>query len=279
MFGRKGRVVEIRAFIPQVLPASMPSLADGAPEAPAGTIFVKAAQGGFAVPPRRFTLHFGRAALDVEVPIGAGDRYVSRLHGVFTCDGTHWWLRNEGRLPIQMLGKEPLLRGHEILMTAGYSPLTIETPHRRSYWIEVHVVGFPSAAGDTDSQASTISTASCRVYDLSATERLVITALAQRYLRQERYPQPVSWKQVADDVSRADPQRIWKAKTAERIVEGVRKRLSKGRRPIPGLLCEDGIGQPVGNTLNHNLIQALLKTVTLLPQDLHLLGEQESTDE
>jgi hypothetical protein len=35
------------AFIPQVLPASMPSLADRVPEAPAGTIFVKAAQGGF----------------------------------------------------------------------------------------------------------------------------------------------------------------------------------------------------------------------------------------
>jgi hypothetical protein len=265
--------VEIRAFIPQVLPASMPSLADRVPEAPAGTIFVKAAQGGFAVPPRKFTLHFGRAALDVEVPVGAGDQYVSRLHGIFTCDGTHWWLRNEGRLPIQMLGEEPLLRGHEILMTAGYSPLTIETPRRRSYWIEVHVTGSPSAAGDADSQVSTIRS---RVYDLSPAERLVITALAQRYLRQERYPQPVAWKQVADDVSRADPQRKWTDKSAEHIVAGVRKRLSKGRRPIPGLLREDGIGEPVGNTLNHNLIQALLLDATLLPEDLHLLGEGET---
>ena len=266
-------------FIPHVLPASMPSLAHEAPEAPPGTIFVKAAQGGFAVPPRKFTLHFGRAALDVEVPVGTGDRYVSRLHGVFTCDGTHWWLRNEGRIPIQMPGQEPLLRGHEILMNSGYSPLTLKTPHRRSYWIEVRVAGFPSAAGDTDSQASTISTASSRVYDLSATERLVITALAQRYLRRERFPQPVSWKQVADDVSQADPQRIWNAKTAGRVVEGVRERLSKGPYPIPGVLCDDGIGQPVGNTLNHNLIQALLETLTLLPQDLYLLGGEEAADE
>jgi hypothetical protein len=272
-------VVEIRAFIPQVLPASMPSLAHGAPEAPAGTIFVKAAQGGFAVPPRKFTLHFGRAALDVEVPVGAGDRYVSRLHGVFTCDGAHWWLRNEGRLPIQMPGQEPLLRRHEILMTAGYSPLTIETPHRRSYWIEVHVAGFPPPDGDADSQASTISTVSSRVYDLSATERLVITALAQRYLRQERYPQPVSWKQVADDVSRADPRRECTPKGAAHIVAAVRRRLSGGRHPIPGPLSEDEIGEPVGNTLNHNLIQALLKGVTLLPQDLYLLGEEEAANE
>jgi hypothetical protein len=249
----------------------MPSLAGGVPEAPAGTIFVKAAKGGFAVPPRKFTLHFGRSTLNVEVPVGVGDRYVSRLHGVFTCDGAQWWLRNEGRLPIQMLGEEPLLRGHEILMTAGYTPLTIKTPDRRSYWIEVHVVGFPSAAGDADSQVSTVRS---RVHDLSPAERLVITALAQRYLRQDRYPQPVAWKQVADDVSQAHPRRMWTAKSAEHIVAEVRKRLSEGRRPIPGLLREDGIGEPVGNTLNHNLIQALLKDATLLPEDLYLLGEE-----
>jgi hypothetical protein len=272
VFARKGKIVEIQAFIPQVLPASMPSLADGMPEAPPGTILVKAAQGGFAVPPRKFTLHFGRSTLDVHVPVGAGDQHVSRLHGVFTCDGTQWWLRNEGRLPIQMLGEEPLLRGHEILMTAGYTPLTIETPRRRAYWIEVHVVGSPSATDDAGSQVSTLRSG---VYGLNPAERLVITALAQRYLRQERYPQPVSWKQVADDVSRAAPQRTWTVKIAEHIVAGVRKRLSEGRRPIPGLLREDWIGEPVGNTLNHNLIQALLKDATLLPEDLYLLGEEE----
>jgi hypothetical protein len=250
----------------------MPSLAGGVPEAPPGTILVKAAQGGFAVPPRKFTLYLGRSTLDVHVPVGAGDQYVSRLHGVFTCDGTQWWLRNEGRLPIQMLGEEPLLRGHEILMTSGYTPLTIETPRRRAHWIEVHVVGSPSAADDAGSQVSTLRSG---VYGLSPAERLVITALAQRYLRQERYPQPVSWKQVADDVSRADPQRTWTVKIAEHTVAGVRKRLSEGRRPIPGLLREDGIGEPVGNTLNHNLIHALLKDATLLPEDLYLLGEEE----
>lgn len=100
---------------------------------------MEAAHGGFAVPPRKFTLHFGRAALDIEVPVGAGDRYVSRLHGVFTCDGTHWWLRNEGRLPIQMLGQEPLLlRGYEILMTAGYSAPIAALPGAASAWLSSH---------------------------------------------------------------------------------------------------------------------------------------------
>jgi hypothetical protein len=180
----------------------MPSLADEVPKAPVGTIFVKATQGGFAVPPRKFTVYFGRAMLDVHVPVGGKDQYVSRLHGVFTCDGTQWWLRNEGGLPIQMLGEEPLLRGHEMPMRTGYTPLTIETPRRRSHWIEVHLIGSSLTGKDADSQASTIRS---DVYDLSPPERLVITALAQRYLLQERYPQPVAWKQVADDMSRADP--------------------------------------------------------------------------
>lgn len=268
--------MEPHEFVPHALPISMPCLADGVPEAPAGKIFVKAAQGGFAVPLRKFTLHFGRATLDVHVPVGTRDRYVSRRHGVFTCDGTQWSLRNEGHLPIQIPGEEPLLRGHEILMPTGYTPLTIETPRPRSHWIEVHVIGSSSTGDDAGSQAATLRS---DVYDLSPPERLVITALAQRYLRQERYPQPVTWKQVADDVSRADPQRTWTFKSVEHTVAGIRKRLSGGRRPIPGLLREDGIGEPVGNTLNHNLIQALLKDATLLPEDLYLLGEEEASGE
>lgn len=265
-------VVKNRRFVPHALPASLPSLADEVPEAPIGTIFVKAALGGFAVPLRKFTLHVGRATLDVHVPVGARDRYVSRLHGVFTCDGTQWWLRNEGRLPIQMLGEDPLLHGHEMPMPTGYTPLTIETPHPRSHWIEVHIIGASPTSDDADSQ---VSTSHSHVYELSPPEHLVITALAQRYLRQERNPQPVAWKQVAYDVSRAAPQRTWTVKTVEHTVAAVRKRLSGGRHPVPGLLREDGIGEPVGNTLNHNLIQALLKDATLLPEDLYLLGEEE----
>jgi hypothetical protein len=39
-------------------------------------------------------------------------------------------------------------------------------------------------------------------------------------------------------------------------------------------LREDGVGEPVGNTLNHNLIQALLRNTTLMPADLRLLGDE-----
>ncbi|MGW6981128.1 FHA domain-containing protein [Streptomyces sp. NPDC054932] len=263
--------VQIREFVPQVLPATMPTLSGCLPKAPPGTIFVKSTQSGFAVPPRKFTLHFGRATDDVHVPIGADDPYVSRLHGVFTCDGQHWWLRNEGRRPIQLPGTEALLRGHERAMSPGYSALLIETRNRRSHLLEVHIVGHPAAVDDGDSEGTT---ATDDVYDLSNAERLVLIALAQRYLRQERYPQPVSWKQVADDLSRAAPRRTWTARIAEHTVATVRKRLASGRDPVAGLLREEGVGEPVGNTLNHNLIQALLKSATLLPQDLYVLGEE-----
>ena len=87
----------------------------------------------------------------------------------------------------------------------------------------------------------------------------------------------MSWKQVADDLRRVAPQRSWTSKGAEHTIARVRERLSKGRHPVPGLMSEDGIGHPVGNTLNHNLIQALLKSATLLPEDLYVLGDEESS--
>jgi hypothetical protein len=257
-------------FVPQVLPASMRSLAGGVPVAPPGTIFVLAADGGYAVPPRKFTLLFGRGKDDVHVPIGADDPYVSRLHGVIVCDGREWWMRNEGRLPIQLPGESLLLSGHELQMEEGYTPLFIGESRRRSHLLEVHVVGANRLDGNGEPRGNTKAP---NTYDLSDTERLVLTALAQRYLRQERHPQPVSWKQVADDLNRLPGSREWNAKTTANVVASVRERLSKASKPIAGIIREDGVGEPVGNALNHNLIQALLENTTLMPEDLRLLGE------
>ncbi|WP_203658139.1 FHA domain-containing protein [Actinocatenispora rupis] len=252
-------------FIPQVLPASTPSLAHGVPTAPPGTIFVLGADGGYAVPPRRFSLYFGRGTDDVHVTVGGDDPYVSRLQGRLVCDGHDWWVRNEGRLPIQLPGDSLLLSGHELLMDPGYTPLLIGSPRRRTHLLEVHVVA--PAAVDAAVGPRT-PTRSPDGHDLSPVERLVLAALAQRYLRQERYPQPVSWKQVADDLNAATPGRTWTRKAAEHVVGRVRERLAA---TVPGVLRDDGVGEPVGNTLNHNLIQALLRSATLLPADLHLL--------
>lgn len=45
---------------------------------------------------------------------------------------------------------------------------------------------------------------------------------------------------------------------------------------VEGLTREE-VGEPVGNTLNHNLIMELLRSTTLVPSDLNLL-ETPSTE-
>jgi hypothetical protein len=265
----------MREFVPQALPGSMRSLASGVPPAPPGTIFALAADGGFAVPPRKFTLHFGRGKDDVHVPVGVNDPYVSRLHGVLVGDGREWWIRNKGALPIRLPGEAMLLSGHELPVGPGYTPLFIDSPKRGSHLLEVHVVGprITDPVGDEYSRTNPPD-----VYELNRVERLVLTALAQRYLQQERYPQPVSWNQVADNLNRLPGERKWTPKIAAHIVGAVRERLAEGPDAIPGIRREDGVGEPVGNTLNHNLIRALLRSTTLMPVDLHLLGEDDDVD-
>jgi hypothetical protein len=43
------------------------------------------------------------------------------------------------------------------------------------------------------------------VYELDLPQRMVLTALAQRYLIQDAYPQPLAWQQVANILMRQKP--------------------------------------------------------------------------
>ncbi len=54
---------------------------------------------------------------------------------------------------------------------------------------------------------------------------------------------------------------------------GVPARLSTGAGAIRGIVKEPGMVEPLGNTLNDNLIRALLRNATLVPEDLYVLGE------
>ena len=199
------------------------------------------------------------------MPVGTDDPHVSRRHGVLTCTGREWWLRNTGGLPIEMPGRAILLNGHERRMEPGYVPLVIASSKRRSHLVEVRITD--TAAGDTAYATNAPTKPPQEVYELDFQERLVLTALAQRYLGQDMYPQPLTWQQVADSLNRAPANtRIWTARSVESKIAEVRRRLA-----VPGTSREE-VGEPVGNLLNHNLIQALLKTTTLMPQDLHLLG-------
>lgn len=267
------RVVELDGLAPEFLPASAAPLAGKALKAKPGTIFALGADGGYAVPPREFTILFGRSRDDVHIPVGLNDPFVSRVHGQLACDGRDWWLQNDGRLPIQA-GDTLLLQGNRVVLSRGYTPLFIKSARNRSHLLEAYVVGSLTPGREA---APEDGTQFPEGYELSPGERTVLAALAQRYLRgDEIKPQPVSWQQVADDMNRTAPGGTWTKKKAERIVARVRERLADDpRAPVSGLRREDGIGEPVGNTLNHNLIQALLLSGTLSPEDLALLGGPE----
>lgn len=258
-------------FPPQILPGSP---ADKNPEAPAGTIFVVGPERGYAVPPCRYTLLFGRDREDVHVPVGVDDPAVSRRHGVFTCPGpgSGWWLRNSGNLPIELPDGALILAGHWRAMAPGYTPLVISSSRQRSHLVEVRIIGEPGRLPRSTTKAQTADPET--VYELSAPERLVLTALARRYLEgHDDYPLPLTWEETAR-VANGSPHatRTWNKKSTARTVEDVRERLH--HRGVRGLITDD-VGQPVGSTLSVNLIRELLKTATLGSQDLALLSEDD----
>ncbi len=259
----------VMEFVPQVLPASMRSLAAQVPSAPPGTLFVLAAQGGYAVPPRRFTLLFGRDGDNVHVPVGIGDPHISRCHGQLMCDGTQWWMRNQGGLPIRLPGDSLLLSGQEMRLRNGYLPAFIGASRRREHLVEIRVVGGGPTGADADPDSKTVLP---DLYELSDVERLVLTALAQRYLRHDDHPRPLSWNEVAKELNQVPNGRQWTPHRAANVVTEVRQRLSGGKNPIEGIMRAEGAAEPLGNTINHNLILAMLHNTTLLPTDLRLLS-------
>lgn len=254
-------------FPPQAVPPG------DEPLAPPGAIIVMGAQGGFAVSARRYTLLFGRERDDVHVSVGVNDPAVSRRHGVLTCtgEGGEWWLRNNGRLPIELPGGTLMLTGHERRMEPGHTPLVISSSTYSSYQLDVHVVGYE---GQQQLSAASVATVDPKmVYELSPHERLVITALAVRYLQgYDRHPLPLSWKQTARIANQSPcTTRQWNERTVALTVDAVRQSLHD-RYGVPGLTSQE-VGQPVGTTLTQNLIRELLRSVSLQPQDLALLGD------
>lgn len=251
----------------QLLPAGAASLAKGLPPAPPGTLFALTHRGGISVTPAaHFTVIFGRNEPEVHVCVGEDDLLVSRQHGLLRCDGTRWTLRNTGRIPIRFPGSQLLLSGHEEPLPVAYTPLFIRTAPDREHLLEVRVAGAPSAAPAPRYDQSTRIAAS---WDLAEREREVLVALGQRYLRHEAHPQPLSWRQVAEELGELQPNAGWTPKRVEHIAAAVRARLVG--QDVRGLTREE-VGEPVGNALNHNLLLELLLSATLVPPDLRFLN-------
>ena len=249
------------------LSPSMGSLARGVWSTAPGTIVAKSVDGGITVGPRpgRSVL-FGRNADEVHVCIGADDRRVSRRHGELRCDGERWWLRNQGKALIRLPDRSLFPDEEPVPLAEGYTPVFL--PGTREHLLEVYVIGRTGDSRAADHARATIAPST---WPLSAEEKLALVVLGQRYLLHEPNPQPLTWRQAADQLGELRPPASqWSAKRVEHLVGRVRARLS--RAGVAGLTREEVAGN-VGNALNHNLLTELVRSTTLVPPDLRRLEE------
>ncbi|HZB31706.1 MAG TPA: hypothetical protein VE465_16215 [Streptosporangiaceae bacterium] len=257
----------------QFLPKEIGSISRWVPaDAERDTLCVMGANGGMSVTPdANFTVVFGRNEEHVNVGIGGDDKYVSRRQGMITREYSCWVLSNTGKPPIRFPGGRLVTQGDQAELPVGYTPLFIVSTGRE-HLLEIRIVTSvrPPNIGNVQNVHGKKTSDAARNLE-SDEEKLVLVCLGQRYLRNDPQPQPLTWSQVAVELSELRPAERWDAKRASRIVEKVRKRLSR-EHGIAGLLEEDVL-PPVGNALNHNLIVDLLSTATIVKSDLLMLEE------
>lgn len=248
-----------------LLPQDYGSLSVGIPPSEPGTLFVMGVNGGISVTADAgFPVVFGRNEPDVHVCVAPDDTHVSRKHGYITWEYARWVLHNTGRLPIRLPGARLLLGGDRTELGPGFTPLFIVAP-KHEHLLEVRIATRFATQGEDGLCEAT--TRDADTWRLSTDEKLVLVCLAQRYLRNDPLPQPLPWAQVAAELAELRPDENWSWRRAARIVAVVRARLS----PTVSGIMEDEVAQPVGNTLNHNLIIELLVSTTLTKADLALL--------
>ncbi|GAA4216424.1 FHA domain-containing protein [Actinocatenispora rupis] len=242
------------------------NLVDRISSAPSGTLFVTGAHGGLRVAPdTAFEVVFGRNEPDVHVCVGADDPYVSRRQGTITCDRSRWFVTNVGGATIRYPRRPPVLTGQRAELAASYVPLFVVSGERE-HLLEVRIASAANRPLDLHD-----SPTARREWPLTDDERLALVCLAQRYLRRDPVPQPISWEAAAAELAELRPRERWNWRRVARVVEKVRAALSA--RGVHGLR-EDEVPRPIGNALNVNLIlELLVNTTTLTPDDLALLGD------
>lgn len=250
-----------------VLPKGHDSLAMGVVKAVPGSVHALALGGGYTVGPREGrTVYFGRNRPLVHVCIGEDDQQVSRRHGELTHHHGQWWLRNTGRRPIRLPRSQWLFAEEgAIPLAEGYTPLHVPGSRDREHLLEIYVAGpdggQPRSRHEEDTDPP-------RPHALTADEQLMLVVLGQHYLLRDPNPKPLTWKDAAHRLEELQPDAGWTPKKLERRVSAVRDRLS--RRGVPFLTREE-VGEPVGNTLNDNLLRELVRSTALTPKDLDLL--------
>jgi FHA domain len=210
------------------------------------------------------TVVFGRNPEDVHLTVGGDDPRVSRRHGALTYRDGRWWVRALGRLPIRMGDRLLFVDEEPVPLPTGFTPLVVHGSPGREHLVEVYV---SDGAGGHRPWADEV-TRGAATWALSPEERIALIVLGQRYLYQEPHPQPLTWRAAAAQLAELQPERQWRQGRVEHLVLAVRQRLSA--KGVAGLTREE-VGEPVGNTLNHNLLVELLRSTTLRPGDVDVL--------
>lgn len=224
-----------------------------------------------ATPRRGRTIRFGRDRPHVDVCVGEDDIRVSRQHGTVAFSDGRWWIGNTGKRPIRLDRVRYLFpRDEPLPLPDGHTPLFVigsakrQGPReRREHLIEMYV-GTRPAARHAESTPNTDP------WTLTRDDRLALTALGQKYLYYDLHPQPLTYRQAAEQLAELDPEAGWTEARVRHRVERVRGKLSKAG--VPGL-TEAEVPPPAGNALNENLIKELMISTTLVPRDLALLDE------
>lgn len=96
----------------------------------------------------------------------------------------------------------------------------------------------------------------------------MLVALAQRYLRYEVAPRPLSRREVAQQLRHLHPDAAWSESTVGLTVDRVYRRAD--RRHARGSFAEVGSGSGADAALSTTLVASAV----LVPPDLTLLGRQ-----
>jgi hypothetical protein len=234
-----------------------------------GAVFALAlSEGATFLPEPDKIVRFGRNRPEVEVCIGEDDLRVSRQHGIIRHRQGHWQVSNTGQMPIRLPAGRWLFKGDQPEpLAAGYTPLFVRGSRGREHVLELYVIG---PDGECPEALHGAVTHPPRRYWLTPEEKLVLVVLGRRYLAQEDFAQPLARRQVAEQMAELRPDVAWDERKVERVIAPVRLRLH--RDGVRGLVKED-LQEPIGNMLNHNLIQALITSATLVPSDLTMLDD------
>jgi hypothetical protein len=232
-----------------------------------GTLVVLEPDGGPTVGPQEGrVLWFGRNRPEVHICVGPDDPGVSRKHGSLEFAAGRWWVRTLGGRPVRVGGTHVLRRGDEpVPLSDGRTSLLVEGADPRDlHLVRVRVVG----PAEQPVQGVGSGTVPVRRFRLDATERLVLTVIAQRHLLRCPDPQPLTAREAAVELDVLQPAAGWTHKKVGHLVKKVRDRLSD---ELPNVVPEPG-ATGFDSSYRRNLIEALVDSGTLGAADLRLLG-------